>query len=310
MECPSGPALCDGESLIKPRTCERHGHEKHQVNPTIPPWKPWNHDSTAEERAPVGSVLTYSDSDWAGGADRFSVSGAASWQRGKLGWYPIIASRRKQSTIALSSGEAEWVAALSGTCEGMGLRQQWNCLRQFGNTETETSQQILCCDSAALGMITHKGSTRERRHIKVKAFFLQQWSARPEVRLVQVGTSEMLADCLTMIQSTPNSIHLSKLGLDIKSSPELVQTWSKKNRAEEECRNSTFFDNFVRCFFFFCFRSLSELTRRIHAVLCSTSFLYSFERERCGGLKREWSSVDCVSAFASRHWFSVWSRSA
>ena len=35
-------------------------------------------------------------------------------------------------------------------------------------------------------------------------------------------------------------------------------------------------------------------------------FLDSFERERCEGLKREWSSVpqrvDCVSAFASRHW--------
>ena len=30
----------------------------------------------------------------------------------------------KQWTIAFSSGEAELVAALSGACEGMGLRQQ------------------------------------------------------------------------------------------------------------------------------------------------------------------------------------------
>ena len=42
----------------------------------------------AVKRAPVGPVLTYGDSDWAGDADRFSVSGAASWLRGKLGWYP------------------------------------------------------------------------------------------------------------------------------------------------------------------------------------------------------------------------------
>ena len=51
---------------MKPCTCERHGHEKHQINPAIPPWKPWNHDSAADDtqleavkRAPVGSVLTY-----------------------------------------------------------------------------------------------------------------------------------------------------------------------------------------------------------------------------------------------------------
>ena len=38
---------------------------------------------------------------------------------------------REQSTIALSSGEAELVAALSGACEGMSLRQQWNWLLKF-----------------------------------------------------------------------------------------------------------------------------------------------------------------------------------
>ena len=75
----------------------------------------------AVTRAPVSYVWTYGDSEWAGDAYRFSVSGAASWLRGKLGWYPIIASSRRQSTIALSSGEAELVAALSGACEGMGL---------------------------------------------------------------------------------------------------------------------------------------------------------------------------------------------
>ena len=49
------------------------------------------------QRAPAGSVLTYADSDWAGDADRFSTSGTASWLRGKLGWYPIIASSGKMS---------------------------------------------------------------------------------------------------------------------------------------------------------------------------------------------------------------------
>ena len=108
----------------------------------------------------------------------------------------------------------------------MSLRQQWKWLLKFGcNAEetSETTQQILCRDSsAALGMIKRKGSTRKTRHIELKAIFFQQWSARPEERLVQVETTEMLNDCLAKIQSTPNSIHLSKPGLAIKSSPELV----------------------------------------------------------------------------------------
>ena len=75
-----------GESLIKPWTCERHRHEKYQVNSAIPPWnrgimtvRPTTLNQEAVKRAPVGSVLAYGDSDWAGDADRLSVSGVASW---------------------------------------------------------------------------------------------------------------------------------------------------------------------------------------------------------------------------------------
>ena len=39
----------DRADFIKSWTRERHGHEKHQTNPAIPPWKPWNHDSAADD---------------------------------------------------------------------------------------------------------------------------------------------------------------------------------------------------------------------------------------------------------------------
>ena len=108
-------------------------------NPGIMTVRPTTLNLEAVKRAPMGSVLTYGDSDWAGDADRFSVSGTASWLR------------RKQSTVALSSGEAELVAALSGACEGM---------------QTGASQQILCCDSsAALGMIRRQNETRRAESV-------------------------------------------------------------------------------------------------------------------------------------------------
>ena len=129
----------------------------------------------AVNRPPDRSVLTYGDSDLAGNADRFSVSGTALWVQSKLGWYPITASSKKQSTVALSSG-VELGAALSGAFVKQGFA-----------TTMELLVEVWCCDSsAALGMIKRKGSTRQTRHIELKAFFLQRWSARPEVRLVQV----------------------------------------------------------------------------------------------------------------------------
>ena len=130
----------DGESYIKPWTCERHGREKkNQINPAIPPWTSWNHDSAADDTESGSCEKSSSELNvdvwrlrlWAGDADRFSVSGTASWLRGKLGWYPITAPSRKQSTIALSSGEAELIAALSGGW-------QWNWLLKFGCNAEET----------------------------------------------------------------------------------------------------------------------------------------------------------------------------
>ena len=73
----------------------------------------------------------------------------------------------------------------------MGLRQQWNWLRQFGSNDdesTEASQQILCCvSSAALGVIRRKGSTRKTRHIELKAFILQQMECATKIELCSGG---------------------------------------------------------------------------------------------------------------------------
>ena len=62
---------------------------------TIMTVRPTTLNLEAVKRDNVELVLTRWDSDRAGDADRFSVSGTSSWLRGKLGWYPITASSRK-----------------------------------------------------------------------------------------------------------------------------------------------------------------------------------------------------------------------
>ena len=53
-------------------------------NPEIMIVQPMSLSLEAVIRAPVGSVLTSGDADWAGDTDRFSVSGTASWVKGRL----------------------------------------------------------------------------------------------------------------------------------------------------------------------------------------------------------------------------------
>ena len=120
------PENCCGLTEL---TCAVRWRKRHQALDV----RPTTLSLEAVKRAPVGSVFTYRDGDWTGDADLFSVSGTVSWLRGKVGWYPITASSRKQSTIALSCGEAELVATLSGECEGNRLRPQWYWLVKFGS---------------------------------------------------------------------------------------------------------------------------------------------------------------------------------
>ena len=173
------------------------------------------------DRACPGSVLTYADADWAGDDDRRSISGVATWVRGACGWYPVSCTSRKQSSVALSSGEAELVAALSGACEGLGVQSIWQWLLAFGKPTEHSSDhekawpmQILCCDSsAAISIMRRAGATRRTGHIELKAFFLQQWCARPQVKVAKVKTDEMLADGLTKVVAKIPENQLRCLGL-------------------------------------------------------------------------------------------------
>ena len=101
--------------------------------------------------------------------------------------------------------------------------KKWNWQLKCGRGAEETNatkQTILCCDSSAThGAMKRKDSRlAERDASSCKRSFCNNGPRD----LVQMGTSEILADCLTNMQSTPNSIHLSRLGLGINSGREQI----------------------------------------------------------------------------------------
>eukprot|EP00971_Amphidinium_carterae_P067687 1340327-Amphidinium_carterae.1 len=100
---------------------------------------------TFEMQMPVRSIDAYTDSDWTGDAlDRKSVSCAVIM----MGKHLIKFSVATQSTPALTSGEAEYLATLRGPC----------CIQ--GNSITDWIGQVRHLDRTWLGLQPHVGKQR------------------------------------------------------------------------------------------------------------------------------------------------------
>jgi hypothetical protein len=132
----------------------------------------------------------YADSDWAGDRETqksttgyiFTIAGAA------ISW----ASKRQQ-TVALSSTEAEYMAACSAAQEVMYLRALLSSLehKQEGPTVLHQDNQ------GAIAIGKDFASNRRTKHIDIKYHYIRERVERGDIKLEYISTEGMIADCLT-----------------------------------------------------------------------------------------------------------------
>lgn len=135
-----------------------------------------------------GNLRAYADSDWANDMEtRRSISGFVI----TLGSAPISWKSQKQSTVALSSCEAEYVALALATKEIIYLRSLCSAMEihQFKPT-------ILFCDNQGAIALTIERSKQHQRtkHIDVKFHFIRE---QTEVTFQYVYTGDNIADIFT-----------------------------------------------------------------------------------------------------------------
>ncbi|GMP96916.1 hypothetical protein CsSME_00045349 [Camellia sinensis var. sinensis] len=160
----------------------------------------------------VGSLMyamIYCDADWGGDLDeRKSTSGYAFMlSDGAISW-----SSKKQSCIALSTMEAEFVACSSAVQEAVWLRR----FLQHLDVVTHTSDPVtIHCDSmAALAYAKDPKYHGRTKHIDVRFNFIRDILAQKEVILEHIPTSRMVADPLTKpIARDVYLTHVRALGL-------------------------------------------------------------------------------------------------
>ena len=139
---------------------------------------------------PVPQLTAYTDSDW--GSDRThrrSVTGTILMYSGAT----ILYKTRYQPAVALSSTEAEFVAA-SDT--GKSILYIRSLLHELGYLQS-TSTPLLVDNRGALYMVEAQAPTKRTRHVDIRYFALLQWQNQKHLVVIPVPTADNISDTMT-----------------------------------------------------------------------------------------------------------------
>ncbi|KAJ9520542.1 hypothetical protein QJQ45_007418 [Haematococcus lacustris] len=137
----------------------------------------------------VSGLQGYSDADYAGDKDtaRSTTGYLFTLNGGAISW-----CSRLQPTVAMSTAEAEYMAASSAAKEALWLRKLMRDL------QLDASCVHLGCDNqAAIQLLHNPMATSRAKHIDVHHHFVRERISRGEVAFHYCHTSSMLADILT-----------------------------------------------------------------------------------------------------------------
>ncbi|GKA32647.1 putative ribonuclease H-like domain-containing protein [Tanacetum coccineum] len=134
-------------------------------------------------------LVAYSDSDYAGASlDRKSTTGGCQF----LGCRLISWQCKKQTVVATSSTEAEYVAAAS--CCGQVLWIQ-NQMLDYGYNFMHTMINI--DNNSTICIVKNPVSHTETKHIEIRYHFIRDCNDKKLIQVVKIHTNNNFADLLT-----------------------------------------------------------------------------------------------------------------
>lgn len=131
----------------------------------------------------------FCDSDWASQADRKSVSGYVFvLAGGAVAW-----SSKKQTTVVLSTAEAEYTAAVHATKQLL-----WHCslLTEVG-LPTPKVWTLRTDNQAAIAIAHHPEFHPRTKHIDIAMHFLRDHVEKGTLNIIYVPTEDNVADLFT-----------------------------------------------------------------------------------------------------------------
>ncbi|KAJ0532224.1 putative RNA-directed DNA polymerase [Helianthus annuus] len=142
------------------------------------------------DRGGTGKLEVYTDSDFAGDVESMkSTSGYVFlWDKGAVAW-----ASKKQDVVALSSTEAEYVAAAACACQTLWVT---GVLEEFG-LKFADSITIKCDNTSTIKLSKNPVFHGRCKHIGVRFHFLRDLVKDGKIVLEHCGSSEQAADIFT-----------------------------------------------------------------------------------------------------------------
>ena len=137
-----------------------------------------------------GTLIGYSDADWGGDCNDYKSTTGYLFQ---MGGAAVSWKSKKQSCVALSTAEAEYMALSSAAQEAVWLRELNSDL---GNPQ---SQPILMYEDnqSAIAMARNPQSHGRSKHINIRYHFIREQVSDDKICLKYCPTEDMIADFLT-----------------------------------------------------------------------------------------------------------------
>jgi hypothetical protein len=134
-------------------------------------------------------LFGYSDSDYAEcKVDRKSTSGTCQFLRRS----PVSWSSNKQTSVAISIAETEYVAAGQCCAQLLWMRQT---LRDFGYNLSKIP--LLCDNESAIRMVDNPVEHSRTKHIDIRHHFLRDHQQKRDMEVYHISTENQLADIFT-----------------------------------------------------------------------------------------------------------------
>ena len=150
------------------------------------------------------NCIGYSDADWAGDkSDRKSTSGYCF----KLSSSIISWRSSKQTCVALSTAEAEYVALATTVQEAVWIQELLKDLKLNSSgpmTINEDNQSAIC-------IAKNSGNHAKTKHISIKYHFIRDLIQKSIIKLKYCPTNEMIADLFTKSLSREKFLKLCSL---------------------------------------------------------------------------------------------------
>ena len=106
---------------------------------------------------------------------------------------PIVWQSKRQSTVALSSAEAEYMALT----ETLKLCMYVIMISNFMRIDLPLPFPILCDSQSAIQMASNPVSSQRTRHINIRYHYIREQVILGNIIIVYLQTDEMLADIFT-----------------------------------------------------------------------------------------------------------------